>query len=224
MEPIRHTLTTRLRNLKMYREDVDQLVAIFRNGCENVIISDSRYRYDSLDEMREKAGPRIKDLDIRGEIPGVRFLFNQTEITRIGNPPLQGVYNELRTEEITDTADAVFYKIKDFVAKYQRPYFVKAWTVPTILGVAGIFWFALHNSYLNKDGQRVIGSMPGVVISAFVFAISFALGNSPGNYLTLATKRNSESFFVRNREDFAKYAVTAIIGGLIGGAITHYLK
>ena len=69
MEPIRHTLTARLKYLKMYREDVDQLVAIFVSGCEKVIISDSKYRYDSLDEMKEKAGPRLKDLDIRGEIP-----------------------------------------------------------------------------------------------------------------------------------------------------------
>jgi hypothetical protein len=208
----------------MYRGDVDQLVAIFRNGCENVVISDSKYRYDSLDEMREKAGPRIKDLDIRGVTPGVRFLFNQTEITKIGNPPLQGVYNELRTEEITDTADGVFYKVKDFVTAYQRPYFIKGWIVPMILGLVGIFWFAIHNSHATNDGQTVIGSLPGVLISVFVFATSLVMGASAGNYLSLDTKGNSASFFVRNREDFAKYAVTAAIGALIGAAITHYLK
>lgn len=104
MEPIRHTLTARLNYLKLYREDVDQLLAIFARGCEKVIISDSKFRYDSLEEMKDKAGPRVKDLDIRGENPGVRFLFNQTEITKIGSSPTQVVYNELRTEEITDPA------------------------------------------------------------------------------------------------------------------------
>lgn len=73
MEPIRHTLTARLKYLKMYREDVDQLLAIFVRSCEKVIISDTKYRYDSLGEMKEKLGPRVKDLDIRGENPGVRF-------------------------------------------------------------------------------------------------------------------------------------------------------
>lgn len=84
MEPIRHTLTARLKYLKMYREDLDQLVAMFVRDCKTVTISDSKYRYDSLDEMKQKTGPTVKDLDIRGENPGVRFLFNQTEITRIG--------------------------------------------------------------------------------------------------------------------------------------------
>ncbi len=94
----------------MYREQVNELqLEMFQRDCQKVTISDSKYRYVSLDGMKEKAGPRIKELDIRGENPGVRFLFNQTEITRIGNPPLQGVYNELRTEEITDAADGVFY-------------------------------------------------------------------------------------------------------------------
>jgi hypothetical protein len=224
MEPIRHTLTARLKMLKMYREDVDQLLAIFESACGTVVISNSTHRFDSLDEMNDKAGPRIKDLDIRGENPGVRFLFNQTEITKIGNPPLQGVYNELRTEEISDRAEGVFYKIQHFLDSYQRPQFIQGWLVPIILGLGGIFWFALHNSHVNKVGQSVPGSIPGLLISVAVFAISLGMGMGRGNYLSLNTKKNSQPFFVRNREEFAKYAVTAIIGGLIGAAITHFLK
>jgi hypothetical protein len=225
MEPIRHTLTARLKNLKMYRDDVDQLVAIFQRDCKNVIISDNNYRYDSLDEMKQKVGPRIKNLDIRGENPGVRFSFNQTEITKIGNPPLQGVCNELRTEEITDPADGVFYKIKDFIARYERPYFIKPWAIPMTLGFIGVLWFALHNAQVNKAGEIVvIGSLPGVVISVAVLVVSLLMGQNTTNHLSLETKRNSASFFVRNREEFAKYAVTAILSGLIGAAIAHYLK
>ena len=153
MQPIRHTLTARLKNLKMYREDVEQLVSLFERDCERIVISDNKYRYDSLDEMKAKAGTRIKSLDISGENPGIRFLFNQIEISKIGNPPLQGVYNELRTEEITDAADGVFYKIKDFVGVYQRPAFNRPWIIPTILGLVGTFWFAVHNSQVNKSGQ-----------------------------------------------------------------------
>ena len=82
MEPIRHTLTARLGILKIYREDLDQLVAMFQRSCETVTISDSKYRYDSLGEMKQNVGATIKDLDIQGENPDVRFLFNQTEVLR----------------------------------------------------------------------------------------------------------------------------------------------
>jgi hypothetical protein len=228
MEPIRHTLTARLKYLKMYREDLDQLVAIFVRDCKTVTISDSKYRYDSLDEMKQKVGPKVKDIDIRGENPGVRFLFNQTEITRIGNPPLQAVYNELRTEEISDTADGVFYKIKDLVTKYERPTFVKGWVLPLVIGSVGMFWFIIHNSYKNASGQFVLGSWPGFVVFLLLFATSLVYGISPSNYLSLESRRNSASFFIRNREEFAKHAVTAtistVIGGLAGYIIGHYLK
>jgi hypothetical protein len=224
MEPIRHTLTARLKNLKMYRDELDQLVAIFQRNCKTVTISDSKYRYDSLDEMKVKAGIRVKDLDIRGENPGVRFLFNQTEITRIGNPPLQGIYNELRTEEISDIADGVFYKIKDFIGPYERPSFRKEWLVPALVGLVGIFWFALHGSYVNKDGQTVPGSMPGVVSCMVVLMFSFVAGLGSRNYVSLETKQNSPSFFSKNWEEITKHWIIALGGGVIGWLLGHFGK
>src|ERR1700674_5858196 len=115
MEPIRHTLTARLGYLKMHREEVDQLVGMFQQLCEKVTISDSKYRYKTLNEMKENVPSPIKDFDIRGENPGARFLFNQMEVVRGSSSPTQTIFNELRTEEITDAADALFYKIKDFL-------------------------------------------------------------------------------------------------------------
>jgi hypothetical protein len=224
MEPIRHTLTARLKYLRMYRDDVDQLIAIFVRGCEKVVISDSKYRYDSLDEMKEKAGPRVKDLDIRGENPGVRFLFNQTEITKTGGSAAPVVYNELRTEEITDPADGVFYKIKDFIAAYEQPRFNKKWLFPMLVGAVGVFWFTLHNSHVDQDGRLVIGSQPGFLISLFVFLGSLATGMAIVNYLTLETKQNSPSFFKKNREEVIKHWIIALGTGITGWLIGHYGK
>jgi len=59
MEPIRRTLTVRLGYLKMYRDEVDQLVAIFQQSCGKVTISDSKYRYDSLEDMKKNVTSRI---------------------------------------------------------------------------------------------------------------------------------------------------------------------
>ncbi len=152
------------------------------------------------------------------------FLFNQTEITKIGNPPIQAVYNELRTEEITDSADGVFYKIKDFIATYEQPPFVKKWIFPLLVSFAGIFWFALHNSYVNKDGQTVVGSTPGFLISVVGFMISLVLTLRTANHLSLETKRNSPSFFKKNWEDVTKQWIIALGTGIVGWLIGHYGK
>src|ERR1035437_1139198 len=118
MEPIRTTKTARLRKLEMYREDLDQFVGFFQSSCANVTISDSKNRYDSLDEMQLHSGSKIKDLDIRGDTPAVHFQLNQNEVVR-GTPT--PAINELRTEEITDEADLLFLKIKEFLQERQRP-------------------------------------------------------------------------------------------------------
>jgi hypothetical protein len=81
MEPIRHTKTARFKSLKMYRPELDNLVELFQKSCQRVVISDNDHRYISLDEMKAHVGIKIKDLDIRGENPGVHFLLNQKEYT-----------------------------------------------------------------------------------------------------------------------------------------------
>jgi len=47
--------------------------------------------------MRQKGQPKIRAFDIRGENPGVHFLFNQTGVAQSSYPPFQYVFNELRT-------------------------------------------------------------------------------------------------------------------------------
>ena len=38
MKPIRNTLTARVGMLKLYREEVDELVGFFRDGCQIVLM------------------------------------------------------------------------------------------------------------------------------------------------------------------------------------------
>ena len=202
----------------MYREELDELVAMFERSCEKVTISDSEYRYVSLEEMKEKLPPRIKALDIQGEKPNVRFLFNHTEISNAYNPPAQIAFNELRTEEITDGADALFYKLKEFLLAHQQPSFPKT-VIGAIVSVIGAFGFAFYHG-----GDRTFGSKPGFFICMAAFAIFVIATQHIGNYFSLELRRNSASFFVRNWEEFANHAVIAVIGGAVGYCIGRFLK
>jgi hypothetical protein len=84
MEQLRNTKTIRFGRLKMYREDLDALVALFQKACSDVTISDDKHRYDSLDEMKKYIGSRVKDFNIRGDNP--RFTFCLTRQSRC--PPV----------------------------------------------------------------------------------------------------------------------------------------
>jgi hypothetical protein len=221
MEPIKHTKTARLRGLRMYRPDLEQLVELFQKTCESVVISDNVNRYGSLEEMKEHAGARIKDLDIRGERPGVHFLLNQKEFAPGSTTP--AIFNELRTEEITDEAEMLFLKVGSFLRSYERPTSTR-FLIPAIAGMIGACIFVALKIPPMFQGQRfqVNAGIVICILFSIVF-VCFGIVNSQ-NCLLLETKLNSPSFFARNREDFAKQGIIAAIGGLVGWLLGHFLR
>jgi hypothetical protein len=216
--------------LKLYREEVDELVAMFAQSCEKVTISDSKHRFEDLDDMKRNVSERINDLDLRGENPGVRFLFNQKEVVNLSPTPTQVTFNELRTEEISDAADALFYKVKDFLIAHQRPRAKVGFLVGALISFAVLIWFVYTNTGPGPDGRAAIQfrALPGIIFCVAALALFAVAGLNITNFLSLETKRNSASFFVRNREDFAKHAVitgiSSLITGIIGFLIGHFLK
>jgi hypothetical protein len=214
----------------MYREDVDELVAMFTQSCEKVTISDSKHRFEDLEDMKRNGSAKITDFDLRGEKPDIRFLFNQTEIVRLSPTPTQTTFNEIRTEEISDAADALFYKVKDFLVSRQQPRAKKGLLVGAAVSFVSLFWFIYIYTGYDAYGRRTIAfrALRGMLLCLTALVIFAVTATNIKNYLSLETKRNSPSFFVRNREEFAKQATTAaissIIGGLIGYCIGHFLK
>jgi hypothetical protein len=186
MEPIKTTKTARLRRLKMYREDLDELVAFFQKSCASVTISDGKHRYESLEEMKAHIGTRIKNFDIRGERPSLHFLLNQKEQMPGYSTP--AAFNELRTEEITDDADMLFFRIKEFLVERQQPSVRIPLIALGIISMGGIFWFALSNAYVTAQGQQVVRLTPGFVISIIALGVSMVVGLNVNNYLSLETK------------------------------------
>lgn len=230
VEPIRRALSAQIGYLKMYREDVDALLAIFQQACEKVTISDQKHRYKTLDAMRRTVSSPIKELTIRGENPDVLFLFNRSEVVSSPSGPTQRVFNELRTEISSEAADSLFYKVKDFLMMHQRPKMRQGYLVGAILSLMGTFWVALHYSMPDSQGQpkMTFQSLIGFLIGVLFVVLFVGLTVSGMNYLTLEKRRDAPSFFARNKEEFAKQAVTAtigtIIGAIIGFIVGHYLK
>ena len=220
MEPIRNTQTARLRTLKMYREDLDEFVGLFQRTCASVTISDNRNRYVSLDEMKAHVGIRIKDLDIRGEKPGLHFSLNQKEWVQGSSTPTS--FNELRTEEITDEADALFFKVREFLVALQRPRVRWPFATGAVVMLGCVIFFLGRGP---RNPQEIHWS---ALICTLVLIPLVTAAIKIDNYLVLETRLNSPSFWDRHRDAFAAHGVTATISAALGGIAAwlacHYLK
>jgi hypothetical protein len=217
MEPIKTTKTARLRPLELYREDLDELVALFESECAGVTISDSKYRYESLDEMRVSAGPVIRDLDIRSDTPALHFLLNRKEAVPGSNTP--AIFNELRTEEITDAADALFFKVREFLFSRQKP--IARWPFALIAAGALIATIVLT----VRDPRPKIVPWSALLWTVVMLASGIAAFKF-SNQIVLMRRSESKSFWARNKEQFATHTITAaisaILGGVVGWLIGHF--
>ena len=220
MESIRHNLTARISTLQMYREDLDQLLSFFQKACRTVTISDKHNRYDSLDDMKAHVGVEIGDIDIRGENPGVHFLMNQSDVVKGSPSTVVYYYNELRTEEISDEADNLFYRVKDFLMEHKPPRFRNAFLIPAIVAAGACIVLGVLDQELIKNNQISLR----LVVCSFVALGLFGASLQSANHLRLETKANLPSFWARNKEVFATHVITSAISVFVGWLLGHYLK
>lgn len=208
MEPIRHTLTAQIPVLRMYREDLDQLLLIFENAGAKVVISDKEYRYESLDDMKAHVGDRLVNIDIQAEHPAVHFLLNQSKMLP-GSPSTALVYyNELRTEEISDGAENLFYRVRDFLVQHKAPRFRTSYLVLAIIAAVGSVMSVVLDYQVFKNGKISLEFL--ACLLAFVgFFVTSATG---GNELILETRSNSPSFLKQNKNSIIMLLLGAGVG------------
>jgi hypothetical protein len=208
MEPIRTTKTARLRRLEMYREDMDAFVAFFQDNCASFTIADGKNRYRSLDEMKGHAGTEVKDLDIRGQSPAVHFLLNRKEVVQGSSSPY--IFNELRTEEISDEADSLFWRIQEFLEEHQRPAFRPTFLVPMIVSFICFFALTFHQR------EVTLLWLLGLFACALIFVLS-AIGSFWFvNRITLEKRSLTLSFWKRNKDDIWLRVIQAFAGAVFG--------
>jgi hypothetical protein len=224
MQPLRNTKSIRFMRLKMYREDLDALVALFQKSCASVTISDDKNSYDSLTEMKQYVGSQVKDFNIRGENPKVHFLLNKAEQVPSSTPGryMTQLFPELRTEEATDPADTLFYLVREFIQAHQRTPLTPAVVMFGIIAIVGTAVLGFQGIAKHDPSVPPSLSLAWIGLSGLLLLIILVWSNR-GHFLSLDTRLESPSFFQRYKEDFKKQAVIALISSLIGGLIVYLL-
>jgi hypothetical protein len=187
-------------------------------------ISDKTNRYETLDEMKEYVGSKIHDLDIQGYEPGLHFLLNQTE-TIPSNPTSKIAFHELRTEQITDDADALFYRVNEFLQSHQQKPVRMPFIYIAIVAFAWCVILSLNNTAVVNGQLAIHASVPW--FTSFIIMIgSLVWAGYIRNYVSLETKANSPSFFARNRDELVRQAIIAVfslvVGVIVGLVLAHF--
>jgi hypothetical protein len=171
--------------------------------------------------MRKYVGPRIANLEIHGEQPSLHFLLNQSAQVKVSDSSWQTIiFNELRADEATEEADALFFRVKEFLSAHQQPRFRTGFLVVAISSLCGLILLLTRSRDINGPGElitlRFLAFLfPAVAIPVVSVLAAFTIGN----YLTLETKLNSPSFWDNHKDAFAAHVVTATISGVVGGVI-----
>jgi hypothetical protein len=71
MKKIAGTLLDGMPPIRLYREDIDEIVARISRTSDGVDIVSGGYAFESLDELREQRGPRIQRLAINGGLGSI---------------------------------------------------------------------------------------------------------------------------------------------------------
>ena len=71
-----------LPSVALSREDLEHILVLFRNTCDQVMVSDKTHEYDSLDEVVKRVGAYPKELSFIGTRPSVtvNLLYGSSKI------------------------------------------------------------------------------------------------------------------------------------------------
>src|ERR1700731_5004258 len=101
-----------LPSLKLYKEDIEKLVALFTKNCQHVRIGDEEHVYDSLEDMAAHVPPRLSSLIISGMIPHAELIVRGSH-----NVPLGVQRSTLWIADRNEKSEMLFLSAKEILGK-----------------------------------------------------------------------------------------------------------
>lgn len=193
--------------LELYREDLDKLVAIFKEHCPTVTFGDEENVYETLDEMEGRSPARLKCFLIAGVAPHAELVIRGTQ-----SVPLGVQRSTLWIVEKSDKAELLFLSVKEFLHK--RRWMSRIVFRYTALYVGTLMFFACFFAKSLLRPHYDLGLDLGALASSGLVVV-FALMNAKQvSYATLRLRAKSQSFWERNSDKFATVIISTILGGL----------
>jgi hypothetical protein len=192
--------TTQFPSVKLYKNDIDEIFSLFNEYVYATEISDGKYDYDDLEDIRQTRGNFIPELFIEGKALNTSFTLKLSRTT--------GNWLEVRNR------DEFYLQMNDVLRSRKRRMLLGSIVASGLISFAGIM---LGATYKIK---------PIVIISGLLlFMLTILFGMWQRGVLSkiyLTKKHEQPSFWNRNKDDLVKQIVSHIISfGL--GLLAAYL-
>lgn len=182
--------------VKLYRDDVEEIVRIISSHYESVVISDEEYKYDSIEEFIEKRGTTPRYLGIKSKSHDVTL--------SISHRWLPGTHLWSSGD---DKANTCFFAINEVLEKRRR--LMTRLLVPAPLFVLSLVLFVI--SLTSNVAYRSALSNVALVVS---FAANAGVLVRCGAFssINLSRRHETTTFWSRNSEQW----ISGLVGALLG--------
>lgn len=203
--------------VRLFRNNLDDLTNLFEEHASDITISDNQYFYNDLAEMREKSGPRLRQLQIGSSNPTATLSF----------VPGAGIKLNVTTSGDDDSqenknANLLFLRVKDYLDGQRTS--TARFMNRTVSGVmVGIGAMAMGLSLLTSpyvgdkfslDDRHSALFIVGLFVS--MLTVVSAAKTSTQYFVYYGYPTELTSFWKRKKDDL----ILVVIGGVLGGLIT----
>ncbi len=202
-------LSVRLTYTKLYLDELERILDLLKEQSLVIEINDKEFEYESINEVVEKKGERLSQIEIVGKKPDNRWC----DITLT----IKGRRIMLRANS---KLELLWRRVKDFVGTKTTWY--ARYFDPWVWGWITFGLVTQYQLFLDKEAKQLIvpvwfKSLALFVASIFVISL-FNVAINRG--VVLARKHSVSSFWSRN----ADRILMLILGVLIGGFGKYLLK
>lgn len=204
--------------LKLYREDLDKLISLFRVHCQQVTFGDEEHVYESLDEMTERAPTCLRSFNVEGLVPHAGVLIRGSH-----SVALTVQRSTVWTVEQNQKSDLLFLSVKDYLAR--RRWRARIALRYTLLTIGGVLLTALFfsKSFLRTHDASDFPYNLAVLVAFGLLVVGVVMTTKQASYITINLRSKSQSFWERNGNSILLALISAAIG-VIGTLVATWLK
>lgn len=212
MDRIKKHLGAHLKPVTLYYDDIEQIVALFKQINNEVRIESSGYLLSDISELIKLNKNELNDLEISISSPHVSLDLNP-----------DGIWLYAAKDDPIEVG--LFEQLKQFLQANKRPLTII--TQSSVL--AGLTSGLLFGYYLQKNQQKTLyDTMLG--LSIFILSVIWSWWSIFGAdkrhtiIYPLLNRNMQSSFFMRNKEPLLISGISAFIGAIITILLTKLLS
>ncbi|MBI3323786.1 MAG: hypothetical protein HYZ92_00715 [Candidatus Omnitrophica bacterium] len=205
MEKIKQSRIESLPPVVLYRDDLEELVEILKEGCGQIEIVTDTFRL-AAEELATLQEERIRSIRFETHNPSLTLSFQhfQANLLVLDNDPV---------------SEGIVYKIKECLRSRRRALWWLltpwgTWTLGIPLNILLIF---------GRSISLVVSfSLLGIGIGAFLWG--FREGTTRYSVIGLGRKNQVPSFWEKNRDSIILMFFSALVGALVTEVIRRLFK